>query len=180
MYYPVFKGPIEGWVVNYTRPMFWRVESIMEWKDVMQEAYIVFMRCAAKYPVVDTPQHFMTLFKRAWVNEYHDLSNEATRLRLFVSDHKELDEGESLPVEQVGETDNGGFLAVALRQAPEEVRRVINLMLHAPQEMLDIILADWRGHNRRRTDGGGARINAALGLPKDLDVYKIVHDYLKQ
>jgi len=179
MYVPVFKGPIEGWTVNYTRPVFWRVESIMEWRDAMQEAFIVFMRCSAKYPSLETPQHFMSIYKRAWVNQFNDLSNEATRLRCFVSDYRELEEGECVPMEQVGDMDNGGFLATALRQAPEEVRRVLTLMLHAPQEMLDIVLADWRGPNRRRNDGGSARINAALGLPKDMDVYKLIHDYLQ-
>lgn len=180
MYQPVFKGPIEGWTVNYTKPQFWRVESIMEWADLLQEAYIVFMRVAAKYPALDEPKHFMSLYKRAWVNQFTDLSNEATKLRTFVTDHTEAEGFDrSMTNEPVGETDNGGFLATALRQAPEEVRRVLALMLHAPQEMLDIILADWRGHSARRTDGGGGRINQALGLAPDIDVYKIVQDYLR-
>lgn len=178
MYLPRFKGPIEGWTVNYTHSQFWRVESMMEWADVMQEAYIVFMRVSAKYPTTDTPQHFMALYKRAWANHITDLSNEATQLRRLVSSsHADDDDVRGLP-EPIGEIDNDGLLGRKLAQAPEEVRKVLTLMLTAPQEILDVLLADWRGQDARRRDGGGAKINAALGLPKGTDVYKVVHDYL--
>lgn len=179
MYKPAFKGPIEGWTVNYTKPLFWRVESIMEWRDLLQEAYIVFMRCEARYPLLDTPQHFMSLYQRAWKNHLTDLSNEATRLRRFVSDTSELEDGEVIPHEGVGDLDCEGALSILLRQAPDEVRRVINLMLNAPQELLDIVLADWKGHDARRKDGGGRRINRALGFPDHVDVYRMVEDYFR-
>lgn len=177
MYKPAFKGPIEGWTVNYTKAQFWRVEAMMEWQDVMQEAYIVFMRVSAKYPVMDTPQHFMALYKRAWVNHVTDLSNEATKLRALVGeDPAEPDLGAVSMA--IGDTDNDGVLGVKLRQAPDDVRKVLHLMLSAPQELLDVLLADWRGPDGRRKDGGSARINAALGLPKDTDVYQVVSNYL--
>lgn len=176
MYLPRFKGPIEGWTVNYTHSQFWRIESLLEWEDVMQEAYIVFMRVSAKYPTTDTPQHFMALYKRAWANHITDLSNEATQHRRMV---RMSDDDEVAGVfEFAGEIENDGILGIKLAQAPDDVRKVLTLMLTAPQEMLEVLLADWRGPDGRRRDGGGAKINAALGLPRGTDVYKIVHDYL--
>lgn len=176
MYTPEFKGKIEGWTVNYLKREFWRVEAIMEWQDVLQEAYIVFMRCAAKYPHMDTPQHFMALYKRAWTNEFNDLSSEATKLRALVPDVREVD-SEETPMEAAGELENEGYLRILVSQAPDEVRSVLCLMLNAPQELLDVLLADWRQDNRR-ADGGGHRINAALGFPPHVDVRKLVTDYL--
>src|ERR1700760_3791319 len=73
-YLPEWKGEIEGYVMNTITRHGWRVESTHRREDLKQEAYIVFMRCAAKYPMLDTPQHFMSLFKRAWTNALNDLS----------------------------------------------------------------------------------------------------------
>lgn len=178
MYRPMFRGPIEGWTVNYTHPLFWRVENIMEWKDVLQEAYIVFLRCQAKYPVMDTAQHFMSLYKTAWTRHFIDMTNTATALRQMVPHKYDLDDGEDMvSAEPVGDTDNDGAVSILVAQAPEEVRRVITLMLNAPQELLDVLLADWKGHDARRKDGGGKRINQALGLPLEVDVYRMVREY---
>ncbi len=180
MYKPIFKGPIEGWTVNYCTSNFWRVSSMMEFEDLLQDAYIVFLRCEARYPELDTPQHFMSLYKRAWANHVTDLANEATQLRAVRSIHQGVGEDdEPLQIaEGVGELENAGYLVTLVGQAPEEVRRVLALMLQAPQEIIDVVMSDWRGPNGRRTDGGGTRINKALGLPADFNPYEAVRRYL--
>lgn len=152
----------------------------MQWADAMQEAYLVFMRCERKYTELKTPSQFMALFKLAWINQVNDLSRMDSKLRLCVSETQELEDGDQQPHELMGETDNAGFLAVLLREAPDDVRRILALMLTAPQELLDVVLAEWRGHDGRKSDGGGKRINAALGLPKDTDALALVHQYLSR
>lgn len=176
MYQPIFAGPIEGWMINYNSKHFWRVARSMDWEDLSQEGYLVFMRCSARYPVLDTPQHFMSLFKRAWVNHFTDLSNRDTDLRHEVSDHIELDDGEIIR-EPIGETGHNGDLLIMIKQAPDEVRMVVNLFLNAPAELLESALSSWSGEDRRRKDGGSAMISKLLGLPKDRDVIAAVREY---
>lgn len=176
MYHPEFAGPIEGWMINYNTKNFWRVARSMEWEDLSQEGYLVFMRCSTKYPVIDTPQHFMALFKRAWFNHFTDLANRDTELRAEISDHRELD-GDDVVIEPIGETNHCGDLVLMLAQAPNEVRMVLNLFLNAPSEILETALASWNGEDRRRKDGGSAMICKLLGLPKDYDVLSAVRNY---
>lgn len=181
MYTPVYDGPIAGYVVNFIARNMWRTNRSHEFEDLKQEAYLIFMRCANKYPAEDTPQHFMALFKTAWSNHFTDLSNENTSLRAQVPMplYREEDGEDWQQVDRIGESDNDGALAVALRQAPQEVLAVLNLFLSAPQEVLDIALSSWRGRDRRCKTGGSKQICKLLGLPQDLDVMQKVHDYFE-
>lgn len=171
-----FAGPVEGWTVNFCKVNFWRVESSMTMDDVMQEAYIVFMRVAKAYPDLETPQHFMALYKRAWVNEFTNLAHQDTKLRAMTPEMTETSEG---GVEPTGELYNDGHLAIMLRQAPREVLMVLNLFLNAPTEIVEVALSSWKGRDRRCKAGGSSRICQMLGLPTDLDVMKMVEDYFQ-
>lgn len=178
-YSPEFKGPIQGYVVNFLKSNYWRVAATQQRSDVMQDAYIVFMRVSRAYPDMDTPQHFMSLFKRSWVNHFTDLSNQDTASRALCQLQSRSDEGESnaLDFDPVGDLDNDGTLAIMLRQAPKEVVSVLNLFLNAPQEILECALRSWNGPDKRRRAGGSEKINKLLGLPKHVDALQAVHDY---
>lgn len=178
---PTFEGPIEGYVVNGMRTNYFRVEASMTRQDYMQEAHLVFLECRRYYEgKVKEPQHFMALFKRAWSNRLADLSNADTAMReLFLPDHGRSGEAEEeRPYEAMGELDNDGHLATLLRQAPREVGMVMNLFFSAPQELLEVALAPWRGQDRRCKGGGSERICKLLGLPKEMDVMQQVEEYL--
>lgn len=163
---PEWKGPIEGFIVNFLHKNLWRVANTHTFDDAMQEAWCVFLRTAATYPTVETPQHFMALFKRSWINEFNDLSNAATAVRAEVSDVS-LDSGEEEEWRQevIGDLDNDGALAVMVRQAPREVLMVLNLFLNAPQELLDLAMAAWKKGGRKKADGDTA-VERMLGLPQ--------------
>lgn len=188
MYTPTYKGPIEGYAVKSTLPNLWKLQPYIEDMDeAMQEAWLTFDKCAKRYPDLDTPQHFMAIYKRAWANRMNDMADKATLLRdRFVTPNTWKQDSEfntvTLTYERmreqiVGEESNDGILAVLLEQAPREVRTVLNLMLNAPQEILDVLLADWRGDGKRAKAKGGQRINAALGFPADFDAMGAVEDY---
>ncbi|UNA00825.1 hypothetical protein ZHS_69 [Edwardsiella phage vB_EpM_ZHS] len=177
-YEPVFKGPIEGFVVNSLKTNFWRIEASCTMDDAMQEARCAFLRVAHKYPGVEAPQ-FMALFKMAWHNKLTDLANDDTKLRAMVpllarSEQESYDS--DYAVELVGDLDNDGALGVAIRQAPREVQAVVNLFLQAPQEILDLALRGWSAKGRRKTDGS-KRICRLLGLDEGMDVMQLVEDH---
>lgn len=162
---PEFKGPIEGYVVNFLKKNFWRVAATHDREDIMQEAHLVFLRVASRYPMVETPQHFMALFKRTWANEFNDLSDRATLARQLVSEHLfEEGEEETWQRDAVGDLDNDGALAVMVRQAPREVVMVLNLFLNAPQELLELALTTWRKNGNYKAEGDKA-VAKMLGLP---------------
>lgn len=182
---PEFKGAIEGYVVNHLRANFWRVESSMQWQDVMQSAAVVFLRVRQKYSAIPMGPHFMSLFKMAWANEFTDLANADTKLRQLVpfkaSRQAEGEGAEMDPVSAlVGELECDGYLAVKIEQAPSEVKAVLNLFLNAPAELLDMALRGWHGRNKKMRYGGSERINKLLGLPADADVLKQVEEYFSE
>lgn len=182
-YQPEFKGPIEGYVVNSLKTNRWRIEASMTHDDAMQEAFIVFLRVATKYPGVEA-KHFMALYKRAWHNQLNDLATKDTELRALIpltrlgkNEAGDSSAGERFDYEPVGETDNEGALGVLVRQAPREVQAVLNLFLSAPQEILDLALSGWTNRDRRTKTGGSERICKLLGLPKNLDVLAMVEEH---
>lgn len=178
-YKPEFKGPIEGWVVNYSRKIHWRIQRTVPWEDMMQEAALVFLKCRGAYPDLDTPQHFMALFKTAWTRRFCDLAAADTADRVLVSENRTSMDDEEYTPDSVGELDTDGELAVKLRQAPSEVLSVLHLFLSAPQELLDVALAGWRGRDARCKSGGSAQVCRLLGLPEELDVLQMVEDHFR-
>lgn len=172
MYKPQYNGSIQGWAVRYSAANAWKVSAIMELDDLLQESYMIFLKCKERYPALEEAKHFMALYKRAFINHVTDLGESATR-------SKGETDGDIQYIydTQQGETDNDGRLATLLRQAPREVQMVLNLMLNAPQELVDLTVAGWHTIDRRCANGGSGRINAALGLDPKLNVMQMVHDY---
>jgi len=183
-YIPKFEGAIEGYVVNFLRTNFWRVQGSMEFQDCMQEAHYLFLRLADRYGVLDTPQHFMGLFKRAWHNHFTDLSNIDTKLRAEVSESQLSLEEESgmtyisLVERLVGDTDCAGYIAVMLQQAPADVRTVLSFFVVAPQDLVDLTFSSWR-KSRRKKEGGNNMLCQVLGFAPGTDLLGKVADYFK-
>lgn len=74
-----FTGPVEGWAVNYIYHNAWRVPAEHGPDDLYQDAWVVFLRVADHYPGVKKPEHFMSLYQRAFINHITNLANKRTR-----------------------------------------------------------------------------------------------------
>lgn len=184
-YSPEWSGPIEGWTVNFVAKNLWKVARTQQRDDVMQEAYEVFMRVCRRYPEVEDAPHFMALYKTSWVRHFTDLANADTADRVTTGmtvqrrGAGEEDEGDERDF--VGATDNDGALSVLIRQAPAEVKAVINLFLSAPQEILDMALAGWSDRrDARYATGGSRRLCRLLGLDDSLDVMAMVEQHFRR
>lgn len=176
-YKPTFKGPVEGWVMNQLKADYWRVETTLSWLEALQEAHIVFLRCCKKFPseaARDTPQAFMALFKMAWRNQFNDLSNYDSKHRVCV--HMPTREESEEEIEQPGDLDNDGMLAIMIEQAPTEVRTVLAVMLNAPTELLEMADTAWRRGGRNKA-GSSKHLAALLGLDPGVDAVRLVEDY---
>lgn len=177
MYQPAFEGPIKGWGVNFCKKNYWRVKVTMPWEDLLQELAVAFLRVKQKYPETESPQHFMSLFQRSWINKFNDFSIEDTHVRKIFVDrfiHDGIDDTEP---DTIGELDHDGELSIKLKQAPREVMMVLNLILNAPAELVVVAMQGWNGKDARCRAGGSKRINLMLGLPTDFDVMNMVRNY---
>lgn len=174
-----FEGPFKGFAVNLCQRSFWRVSQIMEMEDLLQEAYIVFHKCSLRYDYVEDAPQFMALYKRALTNHITDLSLKNSRARDEHGSALQNEDGELVQREHIGELDNDGPLRVMIRQAPHEIKMVLTLMLNAPAEITEALLASWSGTDRRKRGNGSERINRALGLPPEQDTMGMVRDYFR-
>ena len=136
-----WEGEIAGYTVNFLARQHWKITRTTPWEDAMQEAYVVFLRCKQRYPDVEA-RHFMALYKTSLGRHFINLANNATKDRCLTP----LSEGAmGVVIDPVGATDNDGALATAIRQAPDEVRMVLSLLLNAPQHMMVSLLGGWSG-----------------------------------
>lgn len=170
MYVPEYAGPVEGYAHNYVHRNLWRVSRTHTREDALQEAWLVFARCQGKYPQIDTPQHFMALYKTALYRHFVDLALSASHYKAEVPEAQfDREDEQEWSRQPVGDLDNDGQLRVLIRQAPREVKMVLSLFLNAPQELLDVALQAWETRGRRRAEGNRV-IGRLLGLHQGANV----------
>jgi hypothetical protein len=141
-------------------------------EDVMQEAYLVYRRVVVKYPGLEAP-HLMALFKRAWANQFTNLTNlDSEKQRELVSS-EDMDPG----LESASDLDNDGYLRVLLGQAPTEIKQVLKLFLSAPMEVYSLFFdVNQREYNCYKNRNRA--INRMLGLDSNRDIMGEVKEYL--
>jgi len=162
-----FKGPIEGYVVNFLIRDLWKLEPTYGFHDSLNEAWVVFDRVAKTYPDVED-KHFMALFKRAWANRVIDMAKKATRQREEIPVHE-------IVAESVGDRHNSGYLQVLIKQMPHELASVIRLFLSAPEELLSQVTGTRRSTKKRQISN--AMVSTWLGLPAGSQPIDDVEDY---
>ena len=79
-YEPEWTDEILGYTMKYLARHEWRVRPNMLVDDMLQEAYILFMRLVERYDF-ETPSHFMAMWKRSLHNEVWAWAHERSRLR---------------------------------------------------------------------------------------------------
>lgn len=175
-YSPQWNGPIEGYVVNFMKRNQWRVQSHMEYEDCIQEAYYIFLRLKHKYGRLDTPQHFMALYKTTLTNEFNDLVAKSVKYRVEVLENK-LDGYYDMLIDTVaGDSNNDGELSIMMEQAPGEIKLVLQLMLTAPVEVLEMFAGSWKQRGKTK-EFGNAHLCEILGLPKKTNIIDAFTDY---
>lgn len=172
-----FEGPIQGWTVNWLTENGWRFEPYHERGDMLQNAYIVFLKCSSRYPEVE-PRHFMALYQTAWKRYCINLAKKVSSDRRCQSASRlDRESHETFEVEPVGDLDNYGYVSLMLKQAPREVTLVLTLMLNAPSELLDMAMSAMKAKNRRVSDE--SMICSMLGLPEGSTPLQTVRDYFR-
>lgn len=122
---PQWEGPVEGMIANLARKHLWRMPPEVEKDDLVQDGYVIFARCAAKYgATVTNARHFMAIMSTAMYRRITDLANDRTDRHEV---HLEAC-GEDRPASCAGLDDLE--VRLMLEDAPAEVLRLSDA-LHA-------------------------------------------------
>lgn len=118
VYCPRWDKTFHGRTVNIARTFYPKLATDYEMDDLVQEGYIIFLRCKRKYKgTVDNPKWFMSLYSRALTNLYINLLTKVKRYS-FIASVEELPE--------VATEQDDGFIKVLLTEMPAEVKQLFN------------------------------------------------------
>lgn len=135
LWQPVWEGPIQGWAIKFIQQNKWRVDRLHEFDDLLQDAYLTFLKIEAKYPRVIEAPHFMALFKTAMQNELWDKARYKQHKSALISE-LDLDAAE-YGAGRIGDLTNSGYLNALLAEAPEELK--LALAAFDDEELLKIM-----------------------------------------
>lgn len=168
-YVPLFRGAIQGHLINTINRDLWRVDQVMTREDFYQDGLLIFHMLCKRYTCVDNPKWFMSLYKASLRNHIHLVSRVQTRLRSQSTSVDLLQACSSAQeeVEAIESFDN----------APDEILEIVRLFLTAPTEVWDLLSTAWNAKGNRRKKGKRL-IARCLCKEDDYDAKRVLHHYL--
>lgn len=113
---PVWEGLIKGWASKFIRTHKWRCDTVHEFDDLLQDAWIIFDKLSRMYPRVVEQARFMALFKASMKNKMNDRASYMQRRRGWI------DETIMIDAETGGFSDyNHGYLKIILSEAGDDL-----------------------------------------------------------
>ncbi len=128
---PEFDRRYAGWAAKFITKNRWKYESIYEFNDLMNDAYLIFRHIKASYPLITEPSHLMALFQSAMRNDLIDKAKyrsrkAATEVSLDTYFTARSSEYEDLSLADIiGENNNEGYLRILISELPPEVRMAL-------------------------------------------------------
>lgn len=114
-------GPIEGHAVNTVKHYYGILHPWHEFDDLLQEAYIVFMRCKRAYAeTVDNPAWFMSLFSNSLRNRFINLIRHGPRYNFIEDTEMALADSRHMFNEE-------GYLQCLLQEVPPVLNMMVRL-----------------------------------------------------
>ena len=119
---PRWEGAIKGHAVNTVKSFFPKLCADHEFDDLMQEAYIVFLKCSRRYrDTVDNPAWFMSLFRNSLRNK---LINMSALCKLTV----DIDVLDQDMTDELSVRDEIGYLKCVFSELDVRIRRLTHDM----------------------------------------------------
>ena len=134
---PTWTEEMKLWSCKFIKANQWRTQTIYDEEDLLQEAYLVFMKVRDKYPRVVDPPLFMRMYQTAlW---HHFMDNGRKLKKDILTTRKAMEEAKLFMPDMIAFND--GPLAIALAQGPPELRLLLDFInddsnlekLRAPQ-----------------------------------------------
>lgn len=115
-YVPRWKGPIEGHAVNVAKSFYPKLCAFHEFDDLLQEAFLIYMKIKNTYPYIDNRAWFMSLFSVSLRNRMIGLiEHRATRYN-FIEDATEIEEPSR---------EDNTLLGIMLKELPQEAQDLL-------------------------------------------------------
>ena len=167
---PQWEGPIKGWAHGFIIKNRWRCDPAFDVDDLMQDAFLLYMKLVDRYPGVRTPQHFMSLFKTALHNEIHNYARQMkARKEVVVAPCIQAAEA----VAEVPEYTNFGYVLAVLNEAPEELKMALTVLTDSEKRAL-LTSKPRRGRFTRKSlvprENFNAKLSRLAGLDCNYDV----------
>ena len=127
-YLPEWNREVVGYAKSFLAKNVWRVGTIYDLDDLLQESYMLFVRLRERYTITG-PRHFMAMWKTCLHNWLHNLAKERRRHRevTLSSLVTEDEDGNAVewqppaPAKQQQEVD----FRVHFREAPPAVKKLV-------------------------------------------------------
>lgn len=114
---PRWTSVMEGFTVNYVKKIYPRLATEHEFADLLQEAYLVYMKCRNKYEGrVDNPAWFMGIYRQALHNHFLDMWSKSFPY-ISLDDIEEADE----PATKI----DVGYCWRVLQELPADMRELL-------------------------------------------------------
>lgn len=127
-YDPYLDAGLKKWIYAQAHKNFWRVAAWMDIDDLIQEGFLCFAICRARYEP-ENKAHFMSLVKITFLNQITDLANKRTRTpECPISDIAEMGNDQELLENLAGGEDGDAEIMALLARAPLEVRLILAAM----------------------------------------------------
>lgn len=121
---PKWDDEIRGWTRKFIRQNYWRTETINDVNDLMQDAYIVFMKVRDSYPCVVEAPLFMRLYQTALWRTFMDKGRKLKNDILAERYLKQELECDALSLRSYNE----GPMMAMLADGPPELRMLMEFI----------------------------------------------------
>lgn len=177
---------LERWIKSTAKRNHWRVASWYELEDLIQDGYLCYSKCAARYgrlgrkrnPTKENRRNFMALVKRTYENHIHDLAAERTaQPEKPISQLHGPDDTAEAWLERHGSIEQAiADLAMVLKTTPKEIGAFLGVLTNDAFEGIAYVrVKRRRAYVRETTNEHYCRL---LGLdPKTIDIVEEVRQY---
>lgn len=158
---PQWEGVIRSWSISFIKKNQWRCDRLHDFSDLLQDAYLTFLKIETKYPRVVEAPHFMALFKTAMQNEMWDRARYKQHKSALIS---ELDrDAAEYGADRIGDLTNSGYLNALLAEAPEELK--LALAAFDDEGLLEIMRSKpVRGYKLKQRENLNMKLSRVIGF----------------
>ncbi len=132
---PRWEPEIKGWAIRYILKTKFKLDPILTFEDLLQDAYVQYLVCVEGYPRVTEGAHFMSLYQSILRNCFYDMIQyNIRRIGVIENTFTELDDNmEFRSLRRVahgqyqpsGGNEHTGYLNILISEAPVEVRALL-------------------------------------------------------
>ncbi len=124
---PRWEPEIKGWAIRYILKTKYKLDPILTFEDLLQDAYVQYLVCVDGYPRVTEGAHFMSLYQSTLRNCFYDMIQYNIR-RIGVIDNTVIEFDKHMDFRYSNHSvgnEHTGYLNILISEAPVEVRSLL-------------------------------------------------------